>query len=105
MNKMIATLAAIGVAGSFAGPALAQETETMTPETTAPESTAPQGMDFATVDADASGDITLEEVQAVVPDFSEELYGQADMDASGSLNEEEFNTLVSSGALAPTPAE
>lgn len=88
MKKMIATLAALGVAGAMAGPALAQD-ETM----------APEGLDFATVDADVSGDVTLEEIQAVAPDFTEDLYIQADLDASGSLDEAEYSTLVESGAL------
>ena len=47
-------------------------------------------MDFATVDADASGTVTWEEVQAALPDVTEDAYKAADADASGDLSAEEF---------------
>lgn len=68
-------LAAIAVAG-FVAPAFAQ---------------AP---DFATADADQSGAVTLEELQAVMPDATQESFTAADADASGDLSEEEFATVT-----------
>ncbi|WP_173931343.1 EF-hand domain-containing protein [Chelativorans sp. Marseille-P2723] len=53
-----------------------------------------QAPDFATVDADMSGGVTLEELQAVMPDTSEELFNAADTDGSGDLSEEEFATIA-----------
>ncbi len=55
--------------------------------------------DFATVDADASGGISLAEAQVVLPDLTEEAFTAADIDANGELSAEEFATLA-----APAPA-
>ena len=72
MKKILATLAVV----AFASPAFAQMA------------------DFATVDADASGTVTWEEVQAALPDVTQEQYTAADADSSGDLSEEEFATLT-----------
>lgn len=71
MNKILATLAVV----AFASPVFAQ------------------AADFATVDADASGTVTWEEVQAAMPDATQEAFTAADADASGDLSEEEFASL------------
>lgn len=71
MNKILATLALV----AFASPAFAQ------------------GADFATVDADGSGTVTWEEVQAMLPDVTEEQFQAADADGSGDLSADEFAML------------
>lgn len=71
MNKILATLAVV----AFASPAFAQ------------------GADFATADADGSGTVTWEEVQAALPDVTEEQFRAADADGSGDLSAEEFAGL------------
>lgn len=71
MNKILASLALV----AFTLPAFAQTA------------------DFATVDADGSGTVTWEEVQAALPDATEEQFQAADADGSGDLSEEEFAAL------------
>ena len=68
MKHVLSTLAII----AFAAPAAAQMA------------------DFATVDADSSGTVTWEEVQAALPDMTEEAFTAADADGSGDLDEAEF---------------
>ncbi len=74
MRHILATLTVI----AFASPALAQD----------------KMLDFATIDADASGAVTWEEVQAAAPDMTEEAFKAADADASGDLSEEEFVAIA-----------
>lgn len=57
--------------------------------------------DFATLDADASGGISLTELQVAMPGVTAEAFGAADTDASGELSAEEFATAT---APAPVPA-
>lgn len=57
--------------------------------------------DFATVDADASGGVTLIEAQVAWPDLTEEAFKAADVDANGELSLEEYDALVAASA---TPA-
>ena len=47
-------------------------------------------MDFAVVDADANGMVSMEEATAAGWKWSEEDFKAADSDADGSLNAEEF---------------
>jgi hypothetical protein len=54
--------------------------------------------DFATVDADASGGVTLAELQVALPTVTAEQFAAADADANGELSAEEF-------ATATTPAQ
>ncbi|HTN63293.1 MAG TPA: hypothetical protein VL147_17360 [Devosia sp.] len=56
--------------------------------------------DFATVDADASGGVTLVEAQAAWPDLTEEAFTAADVDANGELSADEFATIA---AATPAP--
>jgi hypothetical protein len=72
MRHILATLTLV----AFTAPALAQ------------------AMDFATIDADASGTVTWEEVQAAAPDLTEEDFKAADADASGDLSEDEFTAIA-----------
>lgn len=53
-----------------------------------------QMIDFTSVDADQSGTLTLEELQAVLPDVTQEQFTAADADGSGDLTQEEFAMLA-----------
>lgn len=57
--------------------------------------------DFATIDADVSGGVSLAEAQVALPDLTEEAFTAADLDANGELSAEEFATLT---ATASVPA-
>jgi hypothetical protein len=50
--------------------------------------------DFAALDADASGGLSLTEVQAAMPDVTAEAFATADADVSGELSEDEYATLA-----------
>lgn len=90
MNKLIYALSAAGLAAfTFAGLVTAQEAQ----------HTTDAALDFMAVDTDLSGDITLKELVAVDPDFSVELYAQADFDGNGLLDQAEYGTLVETGVL------
>lgn len=54
--------------------------------------------DFVTLDLDASGGLSLAEVQAALPDTTQEQFTAVDVDANGELSTEEFVVLT-------TPAE
>ena len=58
---------------------------------------------FADVDAVASGELSLVELQVVWPDLTEAEFTGADVDASGGLSAEEVNSLQP--AAVPAPAE
>ena len=62
---------------------------------------------FADVDADASGELSLVELQVVWPDLTEAEFTGADVDASGGLSAEEVNSLQPAAVPAPeaAPAE
>ena len=55
--------------------------------------------DFATVDADASGGVSLAEAQVALPDLTEEAFTAADLDANGELSAEEFATVSATAAV------
>lgn len=89
MNKTVFTLAAL-IGLSATGGALAQD------------------LDFATLDADANGEISMEELQVAIPDLTEESFAMLDIDASGAVSEEEFAALTPAEAPAANteaPAE
>jgi hypothetical protein len=69
MKKLVLALAMIG----FSLPAFAQMT------------------DFASVDANADGEVTLEEAMAAGLTWTEEQFNAADTDGNGTLSAEEFN--------------
>jgi len=56
--------------------------------------------DFATVDADASGGVSLAEAQVALPDLTEEAFTAADLDANGELSAEEFATVAAAPATS-----
>ena len=55
--------------------------------------------DFATIDADASGGVTLVEAQVAWPDLTEEAFTAADTDANGELSVDEYDALVAATAV------
>lgn len=62
--------------------------------------------DFASVDADASGGVSLTEAQVAWPDLTEDDFNAADTDANGDLSEEEYTALAASaGGDAAAGAE
>jgi hypothetical protein len=56
--------------------------------------------DFATVDADSSGDVSLTEAQTVWAELTQEAYTAADTDGNGSLNQAEFEALLAANPPA-----
>lgn len=59
--------------------------------------------DFASVDTDASGGVSLIEAQGAWPDLTQEAFTSADTDGNGELSVEEYDALVAAAAAA-TPA-
>lgn len=49
--------------------------------------------EFAEVDADASGAISMEEAMAAMPEMTDEAFQTADADGSGDLSPEEFAAI------------
>jgi hypothetical protein len=56
--------------------------------------------DFLTVDADASGGVSLTEAQVAWPDLTEDAFTAADADANGELSEEEYAVLTAEAGAA-----
>lgn len=56
--------------------------------------------DFATVDADASGDVTLTEAQAVWATLTQEAYAAADTNGDGKVDEAEYAAFLSANPPA-----
>ncbi len=78
MKKILITLAAIGLStAAFA------------------QAAAP---DYATADADKSGDVSLAEAQVIWPALTQEQFTAADTDGNGSLSQAEFEAYA---ATAP----
>lgn len=57
-----------------------------------------QDFDFATLDADASGGVSFEELQVLFPDISEDEFASYDGDANGELSEDEFEAMAAADA-------
>lgn len=53
-----------------------------------------QGVTFADIDADGSGELSFSEVTAVLPNMTMETFTAADTDGNGSLSEAELQVLV-----------
>ncbi len=79
MKKIIASVAALGFAAALSPAAFAQGSSPL---------------DFATVDADASGGISWAEFQVALPDIEEARFMAADIDGNGELSEEEYATFA-----------
>lgn len=56
--------------------------------------------DFASVDADASGEVSLTEAQAVWAELTEEAHAAADTDQSGGLSQAEYDVLLAANPPA-----
>lgn len=54
--------------------------------------------DFASVDTDANGGVSLVEAQVAWPDLTQEAFTAADTDANGELSAEEYEALVAAAA-------
>lgn len=57
-----------------------------------------QQVDFASLDTDGSGGLSLSEVQAIAPGATAEDFARYDTDGSGELSESEFNAWLNAGA-------
>jgi len=83
MKILLASIAAAGLALST-GAALAQQTAVINPDAS-----------FEGIDTDRSGDVSWVEFALIFEDaYTEEQFELADLDASGGLSEDEFDTLV-----------
>lgn len=51
-------------------------------------------------DTDASGTYSIEEMTVVYPDLTEETFAEVDADASGEVSPEELAAALSAGVLA-----
>lgn len=85
MNKTVITLAAL-IGLSATGGAVAQD------------------LDFNALDTDASGSLSIEELQVAIPDLTAETFAMLDTDADGAISEEEFAALTAGGAAEPADA-
>ena len=56
--------------------------------------------DFASVDTDISGAVSITEVQVAWPDLTQEVFTSADADGNGELSVDEYNALLSAAAPA-----
>lgn len=84
---VIAAAAFVGLAGLAAFTVLAQDDPAM--------NTAPMP-EFAALDTDQSGTLSLDEVKAALPDLTDAAYAVADVDQNGELDEDEFAALAAS---------
>lgn len=57
--------------------------------------------DFATVDADASGDVTLTEANTIWPDLAEDAYKAADINGDGKVDQAEYEAFLAANPVAP----
>ena len=56
--------------------------------------------DFATVDTDASGDVTLTEAQTVWADLTQEALTAADTNADGKIDQAEYDAFLAANPPA-----
>lgn len=62
-------------------------------------STAAYAADFATVDANQDGAVSVEELTAAMPDVDTNAFLAADTDQSGSLSEDEMTAAIENNLL------
>jgi len=55
--------------------------------------TGAQAAEFAEVDTDENGKITMDEAVAAMPDLTEDAFAAADTDSDGELNPDEFAAM------------
>lgn len=82
MNKIL--LAAVATL-ALSGAAFAETAVVAAPE-------------FAAVDTDANGTVSLVEAQVAWPELTTEAFAAVDLDANGELSVEEFDALVAAHA-------
>jgi EF hand len=100
MKTILACIAAAGIALTGA-PAFAQSDDSQDEVRTS--AIAPD-QSFAGVDTDRNGLVSWPEFNLVFPDYSEEQFNAADLDADGRLNADEFDSLViATGSIRPVP--
>jgi len=58
-----------------------------------------QAADFTEMDTNEDGVLTLSELQAALPDFTEADFTAADVNADGGLNEDEMRAAQAAGIL------
>jgi hypothetical protein len=68
----------------------------------APAAFAQNAGDFATADANGDGIVTLEEMQAIWPEFTADQLTAADTDLSGGLSDTEFDEAVATSGMSTT---
>jgi len=56
--------------------------------------------DFATLDADASGDVSITEANTVWPDLTAEAYAAADTDGDGKVSQAEYEAFLVANPVA-----
>lgn len=61
-------------------------------------------VDFATVDADHNGEVTMTELLEVMKTVTPEQFQAADSDKNGTLNESEYNAIPDAETLAAPAA-
>lgn len=62
-------------------------------------------LNFTDVDTDASGELSLAELQTVWPTLTADEFNAADLDANGSLNADELGALQPSSLGVSAPAD
>jgi hypothetical protein len=56
--------------------------------------------DFASVDADASSDVTLTEAQTVWPNLTQEAFAAADTNSDGKIDQAEYEAFLAANPPA-----
>jgi hypothetical protein len=56
--------------------------------------------DFATLDADASGDVSIAEANTIWPDLTAEAYAAADTDGDGKVSQAEYEAFLAANPVA-----
>ena len=98
MRKIAIALALAGLSA----PAFAQDT--MTKPDVSFDTSVFASIDFATVDTDASGGISFDEMSKLVPDLTENDFNALDADGNGEISAEEYAVLKPMDASG-TPAK
>lgn len=66
---------------------------------TAPLAT--MGIAQATMDMDGDGQVSFDEMLAAYPELTEEVFAVIDADASGGVSEEEMQAAIDTGIILP----
>lgn len=96
MKKLLIALAITGLSA----PALAQETTT--PPMVSFDTSVLGSVDFATIDVDASGGVSFDELAKLVPDLTQEDFIAIDIDANGEVSADELAAVSASSDAGAT---